>query len=59
MVSEAQEFPAEVMETSALEIVEEWINKYLSGMNSAQLEDKVDDLSEIPFNLFLWSHDSV
>jgi len=35
MVSEAQEFPGEVMETSSLEIVKECINKYLSGMNSA------------------------
>lgn len=34
-VSEAQEFPGEVMETSSLEIIKEWINKYLSGMNSA------------------------
>lgn len=35
MVSEAQEFPGEVMETSSLEIVKEWINKSLSGTSLA------------------------
>lgn len=59
MVSEAQEFPGQVMKTSSLEIVKEGINKYLAGMNSAYLGDERDNLFVIPFNLFLWFHDSV